>query len=72
MTGDCWEREDQEESNINSKWDESKDIDRLSELESNTMHMTQDMQMMKEKMDMMNTLRGRVLINLDELVQQID
>lgn len=36
------------------------------------MHMTQDMQMMKEKMDMMNALRGRVLINLDELVQQID
>ena len=36
------------------------------------MHMTQDMQMMKEKIDMMNSLRGRVLINLDELVQQID
>ena len=33
--------------------------------------MAQDMQMMKEKMDMMiSTMRGQISTNLDELVQQ--
>ena len=45
------------------------DTDRSLELESNIMHIVHDMQMMKEKMDMtMNTMRGRVSTNLDELV----
>ena len=35
--------------------------------------MAQDMQIMKEKMDMMmNAMRGRASTNLDELVQQTD
>ena len=37
------------------------------------MHMAQDMEMMKEKMDMMmNAMKGWVSPNLDELVQQMD
>ncbi|XP_030936335.1 uncharacterized protein LOC115961500 [Quercus lobata] len=37
------------------------------------MHMAQDMQMMKDKMDMMmNTMRGQVSTNLNKLVQQTD
>ena len=37
------------------------------------MRMAQDMQMMKEKMEMMmNAMRGWVSTNLDKLVHQID
>ena len=37
------------------------------------LRMAQEMQMMKEKMDMMmNALRGRVSTNLDKLVQRTD
>ena len=65
LTGDCREKENQEESNINSKRGGTNNTNHLSELESNAMHMTQDMQMM-------NALRGQVSTNLNELVQQID
>ena len=42
-------------------------------MEVNAMHMAQDMQMMKEKMEMMmNAMRGWVSTNLDKLVHQID
>ena len=70
MTITSWlEREDQEESNIPSRKDGQEDTDRLSELESSAMRMTQDMQMIKEKIDMMmNAMRGRVSTNLDKLV----
>lgn len=42
-------------------------------MEINAMCMAQDMQIMKEKMDMMiNAIRGRVSTNLNELVQWTD
>lgn len=34
--------------------------------------MAQDMQIIKDKMDMMNAMRGRVSTNLDKLVHFID
>ena len=38
-------------------------------MKASALRMAQDMQMMKEKMDMMmNAMRGRVSTNLDELV----
>ena len=57
--GDQRERKDQEESNIPSKQERQKDMDCPFELESSVMHMAQDMEMMKEKMDiMMNAMKG--------------
>ena len=42
-------------------------------MEVNAMRMAQDMQMMKEKMEMMmNAMRGWVSTNLDKLVHQTD
>ena len=42
-------------------------------MEVNAMCMAQDMQIMKEKMDMMmNAMRGWVSTNLDKLVHQTD
>lgn len=53
LTGDQHEREDQEESNVVSKRNRWEDTNRKSKLESNAMCMALDMQMMKDKMDMM-------------------
>ena len=65
--------EDQEESNIPSRRDGPEDTSHPSEMEVSAMRMAQDMQMMKEKMDMMmNAIRGRISINLDELVHRTD
>ena len=64
---------DQEESNIPCRRDGQEDTSSSLELEVNAMRMAQDMQMMKEKMDMMmNAMRGRVSNNLDELVHRTD
>lgn len=52
-TGDQHEREDQEESNVTSRHNRWEDTDCKSKLESNAMRMALDMQMMKDKMDMM-------------------
>ena len=47
--------------------------DHPSELDSGVICIVQDMQMMKEKMDMMmNAKRGRVSTDLDELVCRTD
>ena len=71
--GDQRERKDQEESNIPSRQERQEDTDCPFEFESSAMHMAQDMEMMKEKMDMMmNAMKGWVSPNLDELVQQMD
>ena len=65
--------EDQEESNVPNRLDGLEDTSRPFEIEADAMRIVQDMQMMKEKMDMMmNALRGWVFTNLDELVHQID
>ena len=65
---DHQERDDQEESNSVSRRDQQ-DTSHPSELEVGALRMTQKMQTMKEKMDMMmNVLKGRVSTNLDELV----
>ena len=54
-----WEREVQEESNIPSRRDLHEDTNRSTELESSVTCMTQDMLMMKEKMEMMmNAIKG--------------
>lgn len=52
-TRDQHEREDQEESNVASRRNRWEDTDHKSKLESNAMRMALDMQMMKDKMDMM-------------------
>ena len=45
----------------------------MSEIKINAMCIAQDMQMMKEKMDvMMNAIRERMSTNLDKLVWQTD
>ena len=60
------------ESNAVSRRDQQ-DTSRPSELEVDELRMAQDMQTMKEKMDMMmNALKGRVSTSLDELVHRID
>ena len=42
-------------------------------MEVNVMRIAQDMQIMKEKMDMMmNAIRGWISTNLDELVHRTD
>ena len=70
-TRDRQEKEDPEESNAASKWDQQEDLDHPFKLESGVLLMAQDMQMMKEKMDMMmNAMKGWVSTNLDELVHQ--
>ena len=64
---------DQEESNVLSRRDGPKDTNRLSKIEINAMCIAQDMQMMKEKMDvMMNAIREQMSTNLDKLVQRTD
>ena len=69
---DHQERDDQEESNVVSKGDQQ-DTNRPSELEVNAMRMAQEMQTMKEKMDMMiSALKGWVSTSLDELVHRTD
>jgi len=65
---DHQERDDQEESNAISRWDQQ-DTSRPFELEVGVLRMAQEMQTTKEKMDMMmNALRGQAFTNLDELV----
>ena len=67
--GDWQEMEFREESNAASRQEWQKDMDHPSKMESGAIRMAQDMQMMKEKMDMiMNAMRGQVSTNLDELV----
>ena len=61
-------RDNQEESNAINRRDQQ-DTSRPSELEVSVLHMTQETQTMKEKMDMMmNALKGWVFTSLDELV----
>ena len=67
------EREDREENTISSRRDSPEDASHPSKIEASAMHMAQDMQMMKEKMDMMmNAMRRRVSTNLDKPVHRID
>ena len=71
-TNDHQERDDQEESNVTSRQDQQ-DTSRPSELEVGALRMAQEMQTMKEKMDMMmSAIRGRVSANLDKLVHHTD
>ena len=59
LTRDRQEREDQKESNAASRWDRQKDTNCPSKLESGMVCVAQEMQMMKEKIDMMmNAMRG--------------
>ena len=59
--GERQEREDQVESNVPRSQDRMKDTNCPSELEVSVMCMAYDMQMIKEKMDiMMNAMRGWV------------
>ena len=69
---DYQERDNQEESNVVNRRDQQ-DTSRPFELEVGALRMAQEMQTIKEKMDMMmNALRGRVSTNLDELIQRTD
>ena len=66
-TRDRQEREDQEESNTASRQDRQEDTNCPSKLESGAICVAQEMQMMKEKIDMMmNAMSGWVSTNLDE------
>ena len=59
--GERQEREDQVESNVPRSQDRMKDTNCPSKLEVSVMCMAYDMQMIKEKMDiMMNAMRGWV------------
>ena len=59
--GERQEREDQVESNVPRSQDRMKDTNCPSALEVSVMCMAYDMQMIKEKMDiMMNAMRGWV------------
>ena len=65
-------RDNQEESNAINRRDQQ-DTSRPSELEVSVLHMTQETQTMKEKMDMMmNALKGRVCTSSDKLVHRTD
>ena len=58
-TRDRQEREDQEESNTASRQDRQEDTNCPSKLESGAICVAQEMQMMKEKIDMMmNAMSG--------------
>ena len=55
-----------------NRWDQQ-DTSHPSELEVGALHMAQEMQLMKEKMDMMmSSLKGQVSTSLDELVHHTD
>lgn len=72
-TRDKQEREDKEERNLHSKKGRFRRHKLSLWIDVNAMRMAEDMQMMKEKMDMMmNAIRGRVSTNLDELVHRTD
>ena len=72
LTDDHQEKDDREESNAASRQDQQ-DIGCPFELEVGALHMAQEMQEMKEKMDMMiSAMRGQVSTSLDELVHRTD
>ena len=67
-TSDQNEKEDPEENNAISKCNRKEDIDHQSKLETSALRVAQEIQVMKDKMDMMmNAMRGRVATNLEEL-----
>ena len=66
------QEEDQEGTSTPSR-QEQQDTSRPSDTDMTPPHIVVEMQMMKERMDfMMNTLRGQVSGDLDNLVHRID